>query len=118
MFSSVYSQDSAEKKYKENTTYTIDLSYQNKEGDFLVFYDSKGIPHYFRYRIDRWDYDNDKRVSLLRRGTQYKVTWVFLKYKPKKFTNSPKVKVIRVANKTPVGRYLRHDNSMHNKIIY
>jgi len=114
--SSVYSQD--KQKYKENSKYTQTLLYQNKEGDFLVFYDPKGIPHYLRYRIDRWDYDNEQKVSLLRRGTEYQVTWLFITYKPEKFTNSDQTMIIRKVEKTPAGKYLKHANIMHNKIIY
>ncbi|MBL8034979.1 MAG: hypothetical protein JNJ69_14830 [Leptospiraceae bacterium] len=49
------------------------LKYQHHEGDYLVFYDADGSILLMRYRIDRWDYDNDTLRDSLRRGTTYKI---------------------------------------------
>ena len=115
---SAYSQEITVQNYTPNKEYTQDLTYQNKDGDFIIFYNKKGIPCYLRYRIDKWDYDNDKIISELRRGTKYKVTWVFLQYKPMKTIDVREEKVIRKSKKTPVGKYLKHLNILQNTILY
>lgn len=49
------------------------LKYQNHQGDYLIFYDLEGSTLLVRYRIDRWDYDNDTLRDSLRQGITYRV---------------------------------------------
>ena len=43
------------------------LKFQNHQSDYLIFYDADGSILLMRYRIDRWDYDNDTLRDSLRR---------------------------------------------------
>jgi hypothetical protein len=49
------------------------LKYQSHQGDYLIFYDIEGSTLLLRYRIDRWDYDNDVLRDSLRQGITYRV---------------------------------------------
>lgn len=49
------------------------LKYQGHESDYLVFYDLEGSTLLLKYRIDRWDYDNDILRDSLVQGITYRV---------------------------------------------
>lgn len=66
----------SETKAAENALF---LKYQNHQGDYLVFYDLEGSTLLVRYRIDRWDYDNDTLRDSLRQGITYRVVMKGLK---------------------------------------
>lgn len=49
------------------------LKYQSHESDYLVFYDLEGSTLLLKYRVDRWDYDNDVLRDSLVQGVTYRV---------------------------------------------
>ncbi|MBV6494450.1 MAG: hypothetical protein LDLANPLL_02483 [Turneriella sp.] len=49
------------------------LKYQSADGNYLLFYDLDGSIFLLRYRIDKWDYTNNKLRDFLRRGVTYRV---------------------------------------------
>ncbi len=51
----------------------IFLKYQSHQGDYLIFYDLEGSTLLVRYRVDRWDYENDTLRDSLRQGITYRV---------------------------------------------
>lgn len=57
---------------------TMKLIFQNRYGNFIVFYDYSGRPLYLQYRIDRWDYRNDDVVKHLRRGLPYRIQFDYI----------------------------------------
>jgi hypothetical protein len=61
---------------------TLYLKFQSRDADFLVFYDFEGSTLYLRYRLDRWDYDNDDLVASLRQGITYAIRLKSLKKLP------------------------------------
>lgn len=66
----------SEAKAAENELF---LKYQSHQGDYFVFYDLEGSTLLVRYRIDRWDYDNDVLRDSLRQGITYRVRMKALK---------------------------------------
>jgi hypothetical protein len=60
----------AEKKISETDLF---LKYQSHQGDYWVFYDLEGSTLLVRYRLDRWDYTNDRVRDSLRQGITYKL---------------------------------------------
>lgn len=49
------------------------LKYQSHQADYLIFYDLENSTLLLRYRVDRWDYDNDLLRDSLMRGVTYRV---------------------------------------------
>lgn len=56
-----------------NAELEVYLKYQSLESDYLVFYDLEGSTLLLRYRVDRWDYDNDVLRDSLVQGVTYRV---------------------------------------------
>jgi len=55
--------------------YTFLLYFQMMDGNDIVFYDKNGRSIWLKYRLDRWDYTNDKMVRNLQQGYLYQVTF-------------------------------------------
>ncbi len=58
--------------------YSLKLSYQNKQNDFLIFYDQNGETIYIQYRRDKWDYRREKMVKELQRANEYNIRFIYL----------------------------------------
>jgi len=59
-----------EKKITETELF---LKYQSHQSDYWIFYDLEGSTILIRYRLDRWDYANDRVRDSLRQGITYKL---------------------------------------------
>jgi len=63
----------------QNTERRENLFFQGITGNNLVFYNDRNGLFYLKFRIDKWDYDNNDRVRELIKGNKYSVTFQFTK---------------------------------------
>lgn len=65
-----------------NNEYSRQLKFQSQWNDYLVFYETSPAVnkrlYYLRFRIDRWDYENDKNISELVSGEEYETGFVYI----------------------------------------
>jgi len=118
-------QNFSETNFNENQNYASTLRYQGKNGNDLIFYDAKGVPLYLQYRVDRWDFDAEKKIADLRPGAEYKIDWTFKGYREESAgryqgitQNSQTPSRIRQTQNIPVGIYIAHKALLPQKIIY
>ena len=110
--------------FTENENYTSILRYQGKIGNDLIFYDTKGLAVYLQYRIDRWDFAAEEKISDLRPGAEYKIDWTFKGYREEVDGNfqgitqeSQTSSRIRQIPNVPTGVYIGHKATLPQKIF-
>jgi len=63
--------------YSLNKEFQEKMFFQEISNNDLIFYNEKKKLYYLRFRMDKWDYENNTRVAQLIQGSEYLVVFQY-----------------------------------------